>query len=277
MKVYMIAEDDRKRQFFKKEAAFFHTRLTKESDIMVVTGDDSNVMGFAALYCDSDFADILFYYIFEQYRGMGAGAFLLHEIERVLFDAGVYSIRFILPNFGGLKEFYQAEGYDIFPGRPEYRVRIGALRYSPLYTGLISGKNPKWARSIKDLSEKDGEILARFFEDNGISAEGGLDSEFSVAAITKDAVKGLVLSKRSEDGIRIMYIYPRASGEVYLEDCCRRLNQVLLKIDSISPDLWVSFATDSDRDQRLALLLCCDMTQIEERPGAETAVKILSA
>lgn len=275
MRTYWIKPNKEKRREFRRCAAAFKVRLPDSCDLIASAGEDGSVMGFAALSTTEASADILFFYVFEQYRRQGAARTMLQEIEKQLVRAGVAMLRFVLPRQEELTAFFRSEGYELFESDREYMFTYGALRYSPVYLRAVRDKNPGRAKPVKELDEKETRILAEFLRSHRLPDEGGLARELSIASIEGGQVKGLILCERAADGIRVVYVYAGDSGGMYGLKCFRALDRVMTGMGDDAARMKVIFSMGHERNRELARMFAQDDTQVEVINGVYHAVKNL--
>lgn len=275
MKAYWIGKDKARRAGFKRSAAVYRVLIRDSNEIIAVTDDEDRVMGFGAIDADEDVADIIFFYIYEKYRGAHAGAFLLNEMEEQIKKAGIGMLRFLLPDYKELQGFLVHEGFEIFPGMPEYVTTYNAIRYSKNYVKNILNMPHGNAGSVKDLKDEEKILLHEFLKKARIPEDGGLDKELSIVSMEEGKVKGLVLCEQAANGIRLNYMYADSTNLLHTIYCLRLLDAKIKKIHDEKKDLKLSFALHNDKDMEFVKYLVNDNVNIEVNDGEFTAIKFL--
>ncbi len=275
MKVYWLGKDNENRKYIKRYAAVYKTLVTDGNDIITVTDDEGKLAGFSALSVTPAKTEISFFLVLKEYRNKGYGRYMLGEIEKALRAADVKEVRAIIPGDPGYRALFSREGYDIFDGSKEYMVRYGAFRYSDTYSKHISGKDPRGARSLKDLSAGEMKLLGDFFKEKGIPSEGGLDKELSAVCIEDGKIKGFVLCEKKADNIIIDMIYSSKKELHEVINCFRLIDRIISEKGDEKKDILVSFAPDNERIREFTRLIAGDPVQISEITRETTALKSL--
>lgn len=274
MRSYWISKKNKNRAFFKRYAAVYKTLLPENADIITVTDDDEKVCAFSALSVTPGFAEIEFFYVFEEVRGEGYGRFMLGEILKALKDNGIKMLRVVLPNYEGYGELFLDAGFDLFPGEREYVVNFGSLRYSPLYAKTISGKNPENAKSVSECSDKEKRVLSVYFKENDIP-EAGLDRDLSTAAFTEGELDAVILCEKKKEGIMIDYLHNNRSKLKFIRNCFRKLDSIVRSYGDEASGTKIYFATDNEKNKNLTKTLVGDDVQIEGIIRETVAIKDL--
>ncbi|MCR5748380.1 MAG: GNAT family N-acetyltransferase [Lachnospiraceae bacterium] len=275
MRTYWVTKDKKKRKYFKKCAAVFKTLLSDDTNILAASDDDDNVIGFAAVDTTELVADIVFFYVFEDYRRNGCGRLMLMEIEAAVKAADIGMLRFVMPGNEGYRELFSGEGFDIFSDSREYVMNYRALSYSDIHRKYIAGKGHGKAKSVSELNALEKACLGRFVNRYRIPVEGGLDKDLSIVCIEKGKVLGGVLCEKAGDDVIVDLIYAKKGQARKGLYCIRLLDKMLERKSEDNPDFKISFATDHIKNEAIARVIAGDSEQLSELTREITAIKEL--
>lgn len=221
MKVLWSDSDAKRRAFFRRYAICYKALLPENADYVLVTDDEGNLCGFAALVCRAESAEIVFLVVEESRRRQGYGLFMLNEIEAALRNSRIPVVRAVLPPRDEMTELFSKAGYGLFDGDPEYAVPFAALHYCANYRKQIENADPVKARILEELTPEERRLLVRFFDEERITDYDLLDRNRSSAVLEGGEVRALFLCEEIPGGVIIEYMYTVKEHPEYLMDCFR--------------------------------------------------------
>ena len=264
MKTYWLNNDKKREDYFKTYAAAFDRTIIPEDALVTLVAQGEEVCGFSALDIDGDTADILFFLIREEYRRHGLGTFLLKDISQKLSGMGIGALWAALPSDAGLIAFFEAAGFDIFPGEEEYVTTFGELCTCEKYKRDIANHIVKGVIPFKECTPPQRTEIQKSLAENGIDEPRGYDMDLSFAAFRGGALNSLLLCERVGGGIIVRLMRVTRSGDpADLLHCLRAFDE-RLSGEEKSASLKLSFPADQEGNRKLIEFLTGFDIQIEK-------------
>ncbi|MBQ6966321.1 MAG: GNAT family N-acetyltransferase [Lachnospiraceae bacterium] len=251
MKALWSDSDTKRRDFFRRYAIYYKVILPDNADYVLVTDDEGNFCGFAALVCRANSAEIVFLIIEESRRKQGYGSFLLSEIEEALKNSRIPVVRVVLPPRDEMTGLFTKAGYQLFDGEAEYAVPIASLHYCASFRKQIEEVKPDKAKTLSEITPDERKLLLKYFDEEKITDHKLLDNRRSSVVLKGGEVRAVFLCERVAGGVIIEYMYTEKDHPEYLMDCLRATTHYIAEHPGKERDLMISVSLENEKGVRL--------------------------
>ena len=275
MKLIWIGPERKEYSFFRQYAEGFGIVLTSQAELLAATDDAGTVMGYLATMGLNTTQELLFFTVFEAYRGKGVSHFLLEQYLRLASHAKMKLCRSVLPKHEPMHRLFVSEGFDLFPGETEFAISFKNLTTSSKYKDFFLGNAPMNVKMFSRLSSREHEDLMDFMTETGATRAPAFDPTLSSVRFMGGRVFSLMLCDKIQRGIALTYLFTRQGQPMLLLEHFRALFKIIQSFGESAGEPLLLFDINEEKNRKLASTLAGDMVPVEEKNAEVIAVKNL--